>query len=304
LPQYALRMRDCSRYLSFRLKVGEDGEKNFKLDGAKFCRCRFCPTCQSRRSSKWVARSKKAFPLILQDYPNYKFAFLTLTTKNCPLDELRQTIKHMNESWSRLTKLKQWPVVGFMKSIEVTRSKDGLAHPHIHVILMFKPSYFSGKTYLSQAKWTDLWQKCLRVDYTPIVNIKVIKPAKGENPSSYIELIESAIVECVKYSVKPDDFQGVRPENQLTNSQWLEGITEQLLKTRAISLGGIIKDYMSEEEPEDLINIEEDEPEQQDYVLDQYIFAWHYALRRYVLFARKASLITVQLSDSPDPHTE
>ncbi len=57
------------------------------------------------------------------------------------------------------------------------------------------------KKYIKQTELVDLWQKALKVNYRPVVNIKAIKPnQKGDKD------IESAIKETSKYSVKSSDF--------------------------------------------------------------------------------------------------
>jgi hypothetical protein len=65
----------------------------------------------------------------------------------------------------------------FVKTVEVTRGKTpvGSAHPHFHVLMMVKPSYFT-HGYLSQAKWVEMWQKSLRIDYKPILDVQALKP--------------------------------------------------------------------------------------------------------------------------------
>lgn len=280
-PQYATRMRFCAPDLCFALKVDEDsGLTSLKLHSAQFCRVRFCPTCTWRRSLMWTARFKRALPQVLQDYPKLRFLLLTLTVRNCPPEELRQTITHMNESWRRMTQRKAWPALGYIKAVEVTRSHDDQAHPHIHAILAVRPSYFT-RDYLSHAKWVELWQQCLRIDYTPIVNIKPVKPKPGNDISSYTGLIMGAIVECVKYTIKDIDLADSRPKSSLTNSEWLSALANQMHNTRTISVGGILKDYLSEEEPEDLIH-SEDETEATS-ADDQATFGWRETLTNYVL---------------------
>lgn len=286
LSQYAVRMGYCAPYLGFAEKVSDDGTAALKLHSARFCRCRLCPTCQWRRSLMWVARFKKALPQVLEDYPKLRFVMLTLTVTNCPLDELRQTVRQMNQAWQRLTQLKVWPAVGFIKSVEVTRSRDGQAHPHIHAILAVRPDYFT-RNYLSHAKWVELWKNCLRVDYTPVVNIKVVKPKAAKGSDLYTDQVISALVECVKYSTKDSDLMDNPPKSQLTNAQWLEGLTEQLLNTRAVSLGGILREYLSEQEPEDLIHEGDEETEPDVKVEEQLTFGWRQTSFKYVLIERK-----------------
>ena len=99
--------------------------------------------------------------------------------KNPPVTELRDTLKHMNDSWKRLIETKRFKSgVGFLRTTEVTRGNDGdmMAHPHFHALLLVKPSYFKGQGYIKQGDWVEMWSKALRADYLPSVNVE--KPLK------------------------------------------------------------------------------------------------------------------------------
>lgn len=318
----AKRMNDCSRLLGFGWVLdGATKEERLKLKTAHFCRSRSCTICQWRRSLKWVARFLKAMPPILQDYPNARFLFLTLTVKNCDIADLRSTLDRMNQAWQRLSQRKQFPAIGFVKSFEVTKSWDvtykgsyqgrmgsktldqfkrrsrgfnealmtlettDQVHPHFHVLLMVDPGYFAGKNYLSQQDWTKLWQSCLRVDYPPIVNIKAVKP-KGrwfENEDLPAEeTLARGIVETVKYTVKPDDLVPQSEDPQLVelDRQWLLQLTKQLEHTRAIALGGVFRNYLSEADPVegDLIGKSEDGEEVSASTI---YYRWNQIVQRY-----------------------
>lgn len=274
--RYAERIAQCSRLLEFAFKANDLGEVAIKLRAARFCRVRFCPVCQWRRSMMWRARFFKAMPRILHDYPNTRFLFLTLTVRNCELIELRETLKKMNKSWELLTKRKEFPALGFVKSTEVTKGANNTAHPHFHITLLVRNSYFK-KGYLSQARWTELWQSCLKVEYTPVVNVKAVKLPKGIDVYEGSELdkeVLNALCETLKYSVKEGDLT--------FDSAWLEELTIQLHKTRAIALGGVFKKYLSEDDPEDLIHtdLSEDEPSTED---DPRVwFGWREMVKRYM----------------------
>ena len=73
------------------------------------------------------------------------------------------------------------------------------AHPHFHALLLVKPGYFSGKNYIKQHEWVEMWQKALKADYMPSVNVKTVK-AFADNQ------LDKAICETLKYSVKPSDL--------------------------------------------------------------------------------------------------
>jgi len=261
---YADRMAVCSLLLDFR-QVPSDDILKLKLASAHFCRVRWCPVCQWRRSLMWKSKAAKVLPQITLAYPKYRWLFLTLTVKNCELTDLRSTLTHLNESFKRLTKLKQFPGEGWLRAAEVTRSKDATAHPHFHILLMVKPSYF-GVGYLSTETWGKLWQQSLRVDYNPVVHVKAIK---GDVQSP------TMLSEVIKYQVKESDL--------IADRDWFIELTKQLHKTRAISSGGILKEYLKEleNEPDDLIG---DTPGEGDDTLAHLYFGWmqHFSQYRQV----------------------
>ena len=91
--QYANRIDFCSQLLDFKLTPDTDvGELKLKLSAARFCRVRHCPVCQWRRSLMWKAKAFKVLPSVVKDYPTHRWLFLTLTIKNCPIVELRNTL--------------------------------------------------------------------------------------------------------------------------------------------------------------------------------------------------------------------
>jgi plasmid rolling circle replication initiator protein Rep len=281
--RYVERQHQCSRQLEFALKANDQGEMKLRLNSARFCRLRFCPICQWRKSLSWKARMYEAVPRIVEDHPTHRWVMLTLTVRNCPLDELRSTVAEMNKAWKRLSERKVFPAVGYLKSTEVTRSKDGEAHPHFHVIMLVSPSYFS-HGYIKQEEWTELWRKSLRVEYTPIVHIKPVKNRRRREIDPlqvhpFIDII-SGVLEALKYSVKPADFlMDVDPHK---NAAWLCGITSQLHKTRAVALGGVFRKYLNDEEPDDLVNVDGEEKESLTETETRLLFGWREQYKRYV----------------------
>ena len=88
---YSQRVHFCSDLLEFGLAPQEDTSLKMKLRAARFCRVRHCPVCQWRRSLMWKAKAYKVLPKIVEEYPNHRWLFLTLTQKNVPITELRDT---------------------------------------------------------------------------------------------------------------------------------------------------------------------------------------------------------------------
>jgi plasmid rolling circle replication initiator protein Rep len=272
--RYAERIGECSQLLTYALKATDDGEVKLKLREARFCRVRHCMVCQWRRSLMWRARFFKALPEIQAKYPTGRWIFVTLTVKNCELKDLRVTLNWMNGAWSKLTRRKEFPALGFVKSVEVTRGVGGTAHPHFHC-LMFVPAGYFTRGYISHAKWTSIWQSCLKTDYPPILDVRVVKSkttTSNDAQDASNQAMAEAVCETLKYAVKPSDL--------LADPDWLGELTKQLQKTRAISIGGCLKEFFSEDDPEDLINgeIQEEEKSEDDSFL---LFDWSAIVRRY-----------------------
>ena len=232
--RYGERMNDCSGFLGFGL-----GDNGFKLKQASFCRVRYCPVCQWRKSLLWKANMYVAYEDIKLEYPTHRWLFLTLTVKNCDIKDLRSTLKHMNESWKRLINRKQFirVVDGWLRTTEVTKGKDGTAHPHFHIMLLVKPSYFS-KGYIKQGDWARLWGDVLRVDYLPVVDVRVVK-AKNKDKYTQDEAVQYAIMETLKYAVKPSDM--------VDDYEWFYELTKQTYKLRFVASGGALKDALKAE---------------------------------------------------------
>lgn len=221
----------------------------------------------------WQAKVYRALPALLRDFPDTRFLFMTLTIRNCPVSELRATLTRMGKAWVRLTQLRSWPARGWVRAVEITRSqRDRSAHPHYHCLLMVPPVYFQGD-YLKQREWAELWRQCLRIDYKPVVDIRTVKLALvpdtkrvNKPPARMWE----AVAEILKYAVKPSDM--------IRDHEWFLSLSDQLHKTRAVAIGGILKHYLREREPDDLT----EEPGEESPVSgEQLFFGWKREVRKY-----------------------
>ena len=268
------RIRDCTGYLGFVWSDPDPttGELHLRLRSAHFCRVRHCPVCQWRRSLMWQARFLKALPSIEQAHPTARWLFITLTVRNCMVTDLRRTIQDMNKAWHRLVQRKEFDVVqGWIRTTEVTRGRDDSAHPHFHVLMMVKPSYF-GKSYITQKRWTELWQESARLDYTPIVHVQAVKTKSRLSSLSELPL-HRAIAETLKYAVKPSDM----------HDDWLIELTRQVYHLRFIASGGVLKNVLREgEEKEEDLLLADDPDGSSDASEPDVYFRWNRTIRRYV----------------------
>lgn len=239
----------CANWLVFGLN---DETEKIKLRQVNLCRLRHCPVCAWRKSMKWQARFKTALPLIEIEQPKIKWVFLTLTIKNCALENLRENIKLLNDSFKMMTRDKKFPAVGWLKSVEVTKSNDDTAHPHLHVLMMVNPSYY-GRGYLQQSEWREMWKKHLKVDYLPSVNLRAVKTIYTKG---FAEVTKS-----FSYSIKP--------EKMVLDPEWFLELEKQLKGSRDISTGGLMKKYLAEAMDEWAQRAEDEELEESAKILKQ-----------------------------------
>jgi len=273
--KYADRVEQCSQVLEFARDppAGEHKQK-LKLKNAWFCRVRHCPVCQWRRALQWQARLYQALPRLLVDFPDSRFLFLTLTIRNCRVDALRYTLGVLSQGWKRLIELRTWPAQGWIRAVEITRSKDSSAHPHYHSLLMVPASYFAAD-YLKQREWAELWQHSLRINYTPVVDVRVIKQSRKRSwlkvNQVSIPQMWSIVTEILKYSVKPSDM--------IRDHAWFLAMSDQVLKTRAVAVGGVLKQYLRERGRENLTQ----EPGEEEAVKEaqRLFFGWKQQVKRY-----------------------
>lgn len=242
------KVRECGNYLEFALKQNlQTAEQKKKLAGANFCKNRFCPMCNWRRTRNIAGQLKEAFTEI-QKKEEIATLFLTLTIKNPQVQNLKETIAKMNRSFNQMTKTKAFKsaVKGYFKSIEILGDKTpkGEAHPHFHILLVVDKKYFSSKNYLNQKQWTEMWKKALGVEYIPTVDIRRIK-AKNDRWSD----TDSAITETVKYAVKHTDLAKRSGEDFYYLYTQTKGL-------RFFSAGGILKEHLNLiKADEDLIDL-------------------------------------------------
>lgn len=268
MTRYAERADACSGKLWF----GVDPARGLTLTTASFCRLRYCPVCQWRRSRMWVARFLERLPSIQAEHPTVRWVLLTLTVRNCELTDLRSTLVEMNAAWQRLIQRKDWPALGFIRATEVTKSETGQAHPHFHILLMVRPSYFT-HGYVKHGEWAERWRDALRANYTPSVRVQAVKPL-ADAPEGVLGQM-GAVLEVFKYQVKTGDV--------LDDAAWTAELTKQTHKLRFLATGGLLKHFLrglEKESNEDLVHAGDDPPTD-DATAVTHCFEWQRPEKRY-----------------------
>ena len=274
-------VRSCGEILKFKKR--EDG--TLKLEQAWFCKSRLCPMCNWRRSIKHSSQVIKIVDEAVKKYPKGRFLFWTLTTKNVFTgDELNTELARMNKAFDRLMKYKkvQKNMLGYLKATEVTvNSKDGSYNQHLHILVFVKANYFSGKedNYISQSELTNFWKKSLKIDYTPVVNIKAVKAKANAKEQNVI----AAVYETAKYPVKSIDYL---TDNHEENLQRVDDLEIGLKRKRLISFGGIFKEIRKELQLDDVEdgNLIHVSSEDEELTTGQMIVArWNWERKNYFI---------------------
>lgn len=286
MDKVALRVRDCGNYLEF---MKTPGERHMVLARAFFCKDRFCALCQWRRLLKVTFQMKRVIEKSLIKYPSSRFLFLTLTVKDVKGDEIRTSIKSMNEAFSRMMKWKRLKplVLGFVRSTEITVNRDTMMyHPHLHVLLQVKGSYFKGGNYLSHDEWCKLWAKAMKLDYKPLVSVSTIKPKKTGDDS-----ITSAVAEVGKYTVKPTTYLST---DKAQDVQIIKTLRSQMSHLRMVSYGlelkQIHKDLFGDKDiDDDLVNVDEDNKEAVANA-EKVVAMWNSGIHNYVIVEPKGKI--------------
>lgn len=257
------RVQHCGEFLKFA--SCPSGHER-RLKSAIFCQVRLCPMCGWRKSLK-IAGQVKEIAHIANESFKIRWLFLTLTCKNVEGYELPDQLDQLTKAWKRLFERDVFKqnVLGFFKSLEVTRNHDltsesyNTYHPHFHVLLAVRPSYFS-HSYLKQSDWSNMWREALRADYNPIVDIRVVKAKRNRNLEEKILrdrgikiengnfeevsnpddfLPESAVAEIAKYATKADDYI-VKSIDETDEAVTI--LSASLKGRRMFAYGGVLKD--------------------------------------------------------------
>ncbi|MDK8234759.1 protein rep, partial [Aerococcus christensenii] len=151
-----------------------------------------------------------------------------------------------------------------------------------HALLFVRSSYFKNSdNYISQGEWAELWQKALKEDYTPVVDVRAVKPKKGVKAGE--NALMGAAQEVAKYPVKSVDYLTNDYEKNLKR---VEDLEKGLKQKRLISYGGLFKDIRNElqlkdvETDDDLIRTDADE-EKEATTGEQIIAYWNWQRKNY-----------------------
>ena len=268
---YSERISKCSNNLVFY----KDYSNKYKLLSSRFCRVRYCPICQWRKSLAWRYRfleNEENLNNYLKSFGDITppFLFLTLTLRNANgYDELNWTINTLQRGFRKLIGLGIrakgiYSPLGWIKCLEVTRGKKDPKsyNAHIHLLLLLPPGYSpSSPDYVTQQALCEEWKGICKIDYTPSVWVELTRFSRmklskgsyddGDDDDCPKKSSAKALFEVSKYMVKSDDFRKAP-------ASWFLPLTLASYKRRFVETGGCLRDiYRLEEGNENLINFED-----------------------------------------------
>lgn len=228
----AYNVKKCAEVLSYQ--IDENGQ--LKLYQVWFCKSRLCPICNWRRTIKASKQLELTLNEAMSRYPEARFLFLTLTTKNTVRkEELKTELSQMGRAVAKLMQYKKVKksLLGYVRSTEITVAKDGSYNQHMHVLLLVSPKFFKDKDkYIKQSEWKKFWKKAMKLDYEPVVFIEAVKDKSGKGS------LKSAALETAKYQTKSSDYL---TKDNAKNLKVIEDLEYALRGNRQISFGGIFK---------------------------------------------------------------
>lgn len=265
----AQRLENCASWLEFSKTEG-----GLKLHNANFCRVRLCPICAWRRSLKTYGQVRSVVDKLEN---NYKYIFLTLTCRNCDGEDLSTTLTKLFQAYNRLFKYKEVKQVakGYYRGLEITHNlQEDTFHPHFHVLIAVNKSYFKSRYYISQCKWSELWQKALQVAYNPIVDVRKVN-------GTY----EKAVAEVAKYATKSSEV--ICFDDWDLTVKTVSILDKALNNRRLAGWGGIFKEvhkelHLDDSEDGDLLHTETTVNESEEE-LEKIVYTWHTGYNQYYI---------------------
>ena len=251
----ALAIANCARSLSLEFELENDQLGAPNIINGLLCNRRLCPFCEWRRARTWRARLIKGLEAYHLDNKKSSAIFLTLTVKNCQIYELRDTIQQMHSAFKRLTLIKGFPGRAWFRRTEVTVNRGlnlggpllgSSLHPHIHALLMVRPSYWS-RDYWPQLRWQQEWQMAARLNYSPVVDIRRARVKQG-SATKHDGTGIAAILEAAKYTTKATDL--------LSLDGLLPSFNSEMKNLRLYGVSGHLRQYINTQQPdqEDLLD--------------------------------------------------
>jgi hypothetical protein len=249
------RMRESGRFIKTQTRNGRIHIKN--SDSSNIRDEYYANHIESKRT---FARFFNNLPVVMEQYPNHCWYFVTLTIHDCSVHDVGKSLNRLNKAFqnllrgdkfSRYFKQNSKEKCGYYKVLEVSQSDfSHLCRPHVHAIfhLPKKSSYSSN--YISQDTLIKLWNIALNVDDKYVKDVTIERINYKDNHEQIINIcnIGSYMIRNKLDLLRDKDF----------TCEYLRQIRHKNLCSSAGTLKGINKNnsnYVKEEMDSDNINV-------------------------------------------------
>jgi hypothetical protein len=242
----------CDRFFVEKWHSDNLDDTKRKQKPFRTCKNKFCAICCKIRSNKLFYDTYNVIDYIKKnDVVEFVPYHLTLTIKNPTYEKFKHYYDVMNSAIhnmldknqrSKVYKLNKY-VEGWQCAREISQSEAaknaGELHPHLHILLLLKPSFLNKnkKPLLSKAKILAEWNNALKANdanFPKCSEIKLVK-VKQNDLKNGVDNEANAIAEVSKYPTKPADL--IKMDDAI-----LLDLLKNLYGARMVTFGGVIKD--------------------------------------------------------------
>lgn len=202
----------------------------------RYCHQYLCVRCRRYKGYLISLEVEESLKELRKAYSGLKVFWGTFTLPNCEGEELKEQIKLLTGSFSKLMRraeVKKYSL-GAVRFVEISFDrKSDMYHPHVHCLLIFRASYNS-KGYLSKQAWLDLWRAA--TGNSRISEVK-IKPVRSDATKGFS--VENNSAKATKYAMKPISAQKWTPKSILV-------LTKAIRRSRQFDFLGEIRAVRSQ----------------------------------------------------------
>lgn len=211
LKEYAERITHCCNSFTGTFFYDKSIQR-ISVSNVCLCRVSICPICNVFKSRKL---SRLIFEGLLSLGNKRKtLRFVTLTQKNCKLNQLHLEIEKINKAFGYFKRNDCFK--NYLRKLEITFNQEFREfHPHTHLLV--------DSGYVSMDLIRHCWQKALRLDYLPVCNIKSVN-------------LLNAHRELSKYMAKNSEIVNLSPQE-------IEAFVVQTRYKKTLTSGGYFSDY-------------------------------------------------------------
>lgn len=238
----ARRLTACASSHSV-LAVTEPGEATrLVFSHNRSCKDVLCCICLRKRAATMRKKAVELLAGVREIAPGAPVVMLTLTSRNRPLSQLAAQLDEHEAALQRLTRSSAFgrSCLGLFTATEIVirgTTDAPQAGAHSHSIAVMRPEYRPGADiYLRQPDFVRLWRQALRINYHPIVDVRLLR---GPDGATDADSVDRAAKEIAKYILKPASLFKRGAFGVSADPEIVAILADALYRRRQVRYGGI-----------------------------------------------------------------